>query len=170
MATLPAPEEQPTREDRMRRSVGQRDPKDARRNDRSNGGRVNAMPGTTAAAATSACAAMPGDVATRRPASWRRPVASRCACRPDRRFRVPPAPCRVARPSSGSGEPRPPSDGRARIGPATTRSRKTGLPTPFGRQSGGPARRKFPLRAAGDIPGRTSARTPDQELCEWILQ
>ncbi len=52
------------REAAVRESVGQRDPKDARCNERSNGGRVNAMPRTTAAAATSACAAMPRAVAT----------------------------------------------------------------------------------------------------------
>ncbi len=56
--------EEQARETAVRESIGQRDPKDARCNERSNGGRVNAMPRTTAAAATSACAAMPGAVAT----------------------------------------------------------------------------------------------------------
>ncbi len=59
------------REAGVRRSVGHRDPRDMRCNERSNVERVNAMPRTAAAAATSACAAMPGAVATRCSASWR---------------------------------------------------------------------------------------------------
>ncbi len=153
------PKERLAREDRVRRSVGHRDPKDLRYNERSNVERVNAMLKDDCGGrhvrvrghAKGRCHLMFGILA----------LTVHQLMRLLNRTPLPrPPPRREAGTASAiqrTGANRP------RVGPC---SRKTGLPTPPGRRGEGPDRRKFPSRSTRGRPGPGFA---DREFCKFLI-